>query len=91
MNQKREVYVYSIPNCPYCYDMKKGLLDKGINYTEIDVSLDKYEDEFDEVVKITGTDAVPTVLVDKLLLAPDVNFWSIEQGISLIEKLINED
>ncbi len=84
------VYIYSIPNCKYCSELKDKLKDKNIEYTDIDVSKPEHEVEFAQVYDKTGTDAVPTILLNKHLLAPDVNFWSIDQGVDIIEKIINE-
>lgn len=90
MNQNKKIRLYTIPNCKYCVEMKEGLKKRNIQFTEIDVSLSKNDKEFKDVVKISKTESVPTVIVGKNLLAPDVNFWSIEQGLGLIEKILNE-
>jgi glutaredoxin len=71
--------------------MKEGLTEKGIKYEEIDVSLPENEKIFDEVVKISETEAVPTVIVGKNLLAPDINFSSIKEGVELVKYIIENE
>lgn len=86
------IIVYSIPNCPYCKTLKDNLTERGIEFTDVDVSLDENDAKFDEIMKVSGTDSVPTVTVGKNLLAPDVNFSSIDQATELIEYILeNED
>jgi glutaredoxin len=87
-----KVNVYTIPNCGFCVKMKDGLKERGIEFTEVDVSLEENDDIFKQVVEISGTESVPTVIVGTNLIAPDVNFYSIEQGLDLVEHIMeNED
>lgn len=86
-----KVRVYSIPKCKFCTQMKDGLKEKNIEFEDIDVSLPENDKEFNEVVKISKTESVPTVIVGKNLLAPDVNFWSIEEGLNLVEYILENE
>ena len=91
MNMKK-INVFSIPNCPFCVDIKNKLRDANISFNDIDVSLDENEKEFEEVIKISGNDSVPTITVGKHLLAPNVNFHSIDEAFELINYILdNED
>ncbi|MFC1845888.1 glutaredoxin domain-containing protein [Chloroflexota bacterium] len=57
-----EVKVYSTPTCGYCHQVKRYLSDKGIKFTEYDVSVDRVV--ADEMVKLTGQTGVPVIVVD---------------------------
>jgi len=35
-----EIVVYSTPTCGYCHQLKRFLAQRGVNYTERDVSAD---------------------------------------------------
>jgi glutaredoxin len=85
-----KIKVYTIPACPFCSKLKDLLDADKIEYEAVDVSLDEHEKEFDEMMKLSGSESVPMVTVGKNLLAPDVNFSSIEQAVKLI-KYIQEN
>jgi len=57
-----EVKVYSTPTCGYCHQVKKYLSNRGIKYTEYDVSIDR--NAADEMIKLTGQTGVPVIVVD---------------------------
>ena len=57
-----EVKVYSTPTCGYCHQVKRYLSDKGIKFTEYDVSVNRAAAE--EMVKLTGQTGVPVIVVD---------------------------
>jgi glutaredoxin-like YruB-family protein len=54
--QKR-VTVYSTPTCTYCTQIKKYFIEKGIKFTDIDVS--KNTKAAEEMVKRSGQQGVP--------------------------------
>lgn len=84
------VRVYTMEGCPYC-DKLKGLL-KGddIEFKEIDINDKKYKLEFNKIMEISGADSVPVVIVKKKILIPEKSFMTIEEGFSIIKKLLNE-
>lgn len=86
-----KVIVYSIPNCPFCKTLKDNLTERNIEFKDVDVSLPEHEKEFDEIMKVSGTDSVPTVIVGKNLLAPDVNFHTIDQATELVEYILENE
>ncbi len=57
-----DIKVYSSPNCGYCHQAKKFLNDKGIKFTECDVSRDQAAAQ--EMMKLTGQMGVPVITVD---------------------------
>jgi glutaredoxin 3 len=57
-----EVKIYSTPTCGYCHMAKKYLAEKGVKYTEYDVSVDS--SAANEMVNLTGQMGVPVITVD---------------------------
>ncbi|HBB56949.1 TPA: NrdH-redoxin [Patescibacteria group bacterium] len=58
----KNVIIYSTPTCVYCKMAKEFLTEKGIEFTDYDLSVDMEKRE--EVVKKTGQMAVPVIEVD---------------------------
>ncbi len=56
------VRIYSSPTCGYCQQAKRFLSERGANFTEYDVSVDRAAAE--EVVRLTGQMGVPVIVVD---------------------------
>ena len=88
MNQM--IRLYTIPNCPYCTELKDLLIKEGIEFTEVDVNLPENQDEYNKLHEITKSDDVPIVRVGKRLLVPNVSFKSIREGYLLTKKLLSE-
>ena len=59
---EKNVVVYSTPTCPYCKMVKEYLSQKGITYTEHDLSADYNKAR--EMVQKTGQMGVPVVIID---------------------------
>ena len=58
-----EVVVYTTDMCPYCYRAKRLLEQKGVSYTEIDVTLDPAKRA--EMAKMAGgIRTVPQIFID---------------------------
>jgi len=85
-----KIVVYGISECTHCTELKNMLRANKYPYIYIDVSLDEHEEEFDKVIKKTGSDNVPVVLYDNHLLAPGVSFNSLDDLMKIIEDLYNE-
>jgi len=83
-----EINVYTIPECPFCTKLKGLLSDAELVFNEYNIYEDEYEEIFEKLMELSGSDSVPMVTVGKHLLAPDVNFNSIEQAIELIQHII---
>jgi len=59
----RSIDIYSTPTCPFCKALKAFLDEKGISYTDYDVSADEAKRE--EMQAISGSLSVPVVVFDK--------------------------
>lgn len=58
-----EVTIYSTPTCGYCTLAKDFLQEKGVEYVEIDVSVDQQKAQ--EMVEKTGQMGVPVIVITK--------------------------
>lgn len=82
------VRVYSIPECPYCTELKEIFKNEGVEFTDINVNLDENQEEYDKVYEITKSDEVPIVLVNKQFLIPNTSFTSIREAADLTKKFL---
>ena len=82
------VKVYSIPECPYCTELKDILTKEGIEFTDVNVNLPENEAEYNKLHEITKSDDVPIVKVGKQLLVPNVSFRSIREAADLTKKFL---
>lgn len=57
-----QVTTYSTPSCPYCKMAKQYLDEKGVEYTDVDVSAD--QDAAAKMVELSGQMGVPVIDVD---------------------------
>ena len=59
----KKVKIYTTPYCPFCERAKKLLMDKGLNFEEIDLS--ENPDKFEEMLsKSNGARTVPQIFVN---------------------------
>ncbi len=58
-----KVTIYSTPTCGYCTMAKDFLQEKGVEYDEIDVSVDQQKAQ--EMVEKTGQMGVPVIIIEK--------------------------
>jgi glutaredoxin len=82
------VRIYSIPECPYCTELKDILTKEGIEFQDINVNLPENEAEYNKLHEITKSDDVPIVKVGKQLLVPNVSFRSIREAADLTKKFL---
>lgn len=82
------VKIYSIPECPYCTELKTILTEEGIEFIDVDVNLEENENEYNQIYEITKSDQVPIVRVGTQLLVPNVSFASIQEAADLIKKFL---
>ena len=61
MDKKREVVIYSTPNCPYCTQVSDYLKEKEIDFKEIDLS--KEPEKAQQLVEKTGQMGVPVIII----------------------------
>ncbi|HIP50337.1 MAG TPA: glutaredoxin family protein [Candidatus Pacebacteria bacterium] len=57
------VTIYSTPTCGYCTMAKDFLQEKGVEYEEVDVSVDQQKAQ--AVVEKTGQMGVPVIIIEK--------------------------
>lgn len=62
MSNNHTVTVYSTPTCPYCTMSKNWLAEKGVAFTDIDVSRDHAAAQ--AMVNKTGQMGVPVIEID---------------------------
>jgi len=82
------VKIYSIPQCPYCVELKEILTKEGVEFLDVDVSLEENENEYNQIHEITKSDDVPIVKVGKQLLVPNVSFQSIREAADLTKQFL---
>jgi glutaredoxin 3 len=85
---KQMIRLYTIPECPYCTELKDLLIKEGIEFTEVNVNLPENQDEYNRLHEITKSDDVPVVKVGKQLLVPNISFKSIKEGFELTKKFL---
>ena len=57
-----DVKIYTTPTCGYCHQAKSFLQERGVKYTEFDVSRDRNAAQ--QMVNLTGQMGVPVITVD---------------------------
>ncbi|MDO8736941.1 MAG: glutaredoxin family protein [Thermoleophilia bacterium] len=57
-----EVVIFTKPGCPYCAAAKKDLAEKGISFTEQDVTSNPVLKE--EAIRLAGQAAVPVIVTN---------------------------
>ena len=82
------VRVYSIPNCPYCTELKTILTNENVDFVDINVDLPENEAEYNKINEITKSDMVPIVLVGNQFLVPNVSFNTIREAADLTKKFL---
>lgn len=82
------IRIYSIPQCPYCTELKEILTNEGIEFTDVNVDLPENEQEYNKIYEITKAEEVPIILVNKQLLIPNVSFKSIQEAANLTKKFL---
>ncbi len=62
-----KIIVYSTPSCPYCHLVKDYLKDKGVEFEDKDVSVDRAAAR--EMVERSGQMGVPQIIInDKVIV-----------------------
>ena len=60
-NASRQVTVFSTPSCPWCVKVKDYFREKGVKFTDVDISKD--EKKAQELVRKSGHTGVPQVKI----------------------------
>jgi glutaredoxin len=85
-----EVFIFSLMGCEHCEDLKKRLTNEQISFKDFEIN--KHKPFWDEIVKQTGSDLVPTVFLkdDKRktarVLVPLKDFNNGDEVIKIIKK-----
>jgi len=82
------VKIYSIPECPYCTELKEILTNEGVAFIDINVNLPENDKEYNEIYEATQSDQVPIVRVKNQLLVPNVSFNSIREAADITKKFL---
>ena len=82
------VRIYTVPNCPYCTELKEILMSEGVEYSEVDVNAPENEPEFNKLYEITKCNDVPMVKVGNQILIPNTSFRSIREAADLTKKFL---
>ena len=85
------IKIYTLSACPYCNKLKLLLDNTNIKYDEINGDSPENDDKFRVLTKITNSLNVPTIIVGKNILVPEVSFIKIEEGFELIKRLLEQD
>ena len=62
MTEQKKVTVFSTPTCMYCNMLKAFLDEKGVEYENVDVSVDQEKGRY--IVEQTGQMGVPVTEID---------------------------
>ncbi|MGC9400180.1 MAG: glutaredoxin family protein [Anaerolineae bacterium] len=66
MSKQPKVVVFSTPTCPHCRAAKRYLSQKGVRFTDVDVSRDRRAAR--DMVRRSGQQGVPQILIDGKLV-----------------------
>lgn len=58
----KNVTIYSTPTCHFCHQAKEFFTEKGVQFTDYDVSTDAAKRQ--EMIKMTGQLGVPVIVID---------------------------
>lgn len=94
---KQQIVLFTMKGCPWCEDMKKGLVENNIEFLDRDI--DQYEEEYKLFVEITENDFVPAfMIIEDLedlsktkLYAPERDFEGIEEGVKIIKESLKNN
>ena len=56
-----KVFIFTLNGCGHCKELKKGLNEQNIDYIELEIG--KNQEIWDQVVKQTGHNVLPTVFI----------------------------
>ena len=78
-----KIKIYTNPNCKYCKSVKKSLIEKEIDFTEL-LTAD-FTDEWQAVVNLTGLPTVPTIYYKETYFVSGRDFGAPQHLINIIE------
>lgn len=78
--------LYTLNNCVHCNELKTLLQNDNLEYQEIDVDLPENEEDYLKIYRLTKSDDVPIIIVNKMVLVPNISFKTIIEAVELIKK-----
>ena len=82
----KNVQIYTLDKCPYCFNAKRLLTSKGIDFKEI--RLNTLEDDLlKQISKKTGVTTVPQIYVDDKFIGGCDDLYMLERQNKLEELL----
>jgi glutaredoxin len=85
-----KIKIFTLHNCMFCNKLKDRLDEESIEYDDYNIDINQNKLVFEKIVERTSSENVPTVIVGKQILAPNVSFKTIEEGIEIIKKLLGK-
>ena len=81
------INVYISEGCGYCEDLITKLKKNDLEFTKINVDNVKNKTMVENLFKLVGEPVTPIIIIGKQVLAPKKSFNTIDQAISLIQKI----
>ncbi len=72
-----KIEIYTKDYCPYCHKAKALLEEKGVPFTEYDVTHD--EEKYNEMVKRSGRTTVPEIFIEGELVGGCDDLFALEE------------
>jgi glutaredoxin len=79
----KKVTIYTNETCPYCKQIKESFTNEKIKFKEKDIR--KNEEDWQEIVSLTGIPTVPTILYDEEYLVAGRDYQNPEQLINILK------
>lgn len=87
------VNVFTLNGCSHCVDLKNSLKENNIPFNEFEIS--QHKSTFDDIVKLTGRNALPTTYLQNPetgsgpIFVPGRDYKSLDELLQKIQKYIN--
>jgi len=85
-----KIRLYGFEGCPYCQELKELFEIEKIDFDYIDIYKEEYKEEVKKIMEIGKTESVPIILVNKVVLSPEISFTTIKQAVNLTKKFLSE-
>ena len=83
----RQIEIYTTRYCPYCIAAKRLLSQKGVKFTEIDVSADQ-EERSRMAARANGRMTVPQIFIDSIHVGGCDELYALERA-GRLDALLN--
>lgn len=85
-----KVRLYGFEECPFCDELKKLYDENHVQFDYVDIYNQEHGKEVEKVMELAKTDAVPIIMVGKVILSPDVSFYSIKEAYLLTNRFLSQ-